>query len=158
MHLFDLVCGQILTNDGDAAADSNVLPVGCFFGLLERSVRPFANEVEGRAAFHREGWSWVMGEHKDGHVIRRIVAPPALPGVARPRAPNWAEHVATEDPGADVFEGLKAEIVVDAQSSAGLTVHLFESLGVEKPPVQLRTASSEGIVEVLPGPGAKPVQ
>ena len=158
MHLVDLVCEQILANEGDAAADSDVFAVGCLFGLLECGICSFGDEVEDGAAFHGEGLTWVMGEYEDGRMVRRVVAPPAFPGVAFPRAADWAEHIAAEDPGADVFEGLEAEIVVDALGPAGLAVHLLECLGVQEPLVQLEAADSEGIVKVLPGAGAKPVQ
>ena len=44
MNLVDLVCSQILTDDGDAAADADVFAVGCFFGLLESGFRAFGDE------------------------------------------------------------------------------------------------------------------
>jgi hypothetical protein len=58
----------------------------------------------------------VVGEHEDIRVIRRFVAPPAFPWVVRPVATNRSEHVAAEDPCADVGEAASCKIVVDAAS------------------------------------------
>ena len=37
------------------------------------------DEVEGGASFHNEGLAGVVGEDEDGHVVGRVVAPPAFP-------------------------------------------------------------------------------
>ena len=158
VHLVDLICGQVLANGGDAASDADVLAVGCFFGLLESGAGAFGDEVEGGASFHDEGRPCVMGEDVDGRVIGGIVAPPAFPGVAVPWAADRAEHIAAEDPGADIFERLKSEVVIDALAATALALHLLEDFGVEKPGVQLHAADAEGIVEVLVRAGAEPVE
>lgn len=50
-----------------------------------------------------------------------------FPRVVFPRTPDWAEHIATDDPGTDVFEGNKPEVVIDALGSAAFAVHLLNA-------------------------------
>ncbi|WP_306667921.1 4-hydroxythreonine-4-phosphate dehydrogenase PdxA, partial [Klebsiella pneumoniae] len=51
----------------------------------------------------------MVGQHEDRHVIGRGVAPPALPRIVGPGAAHRAEHVAAEDPGADIVEAARGE-------------------------------------------------
>ena len=53
--------------------------------LLERGVDAVGDEVEGRAALHLERRARVVRQHEHRHVVGRVVAPPALPGVVGPR-------------------------------------------------------------------------
>ena len=85
VHFVDLAGEQVLAEDGDAAADADVLilsfALGCGFGLVQGGVGSVGDEVEGGAAFHFEWRARVMREDEDGRVVGRIVAPPASPGV-----------------------------------------------------------------------------
>src|SRR5262249_48844821 len=90
-------------------------------------------------------------------VIRRLVAPPALPAFVGPRAAHGAEHVAPEDPRADPREAARREIVVDPCFSAFLAVHALPGAGMEEPVEELRPADAEGVLEILARPGAIPV-
>src|SRR5207245_5324843 len=61
-----------------------------------------------------------------GRVIRRILAPPAVPRFVGPGAANGAEHVAAEDPRADAVEAAGDVLVVDAGFTAGFAAHLMK--------------------------------
>src|SRR5579872_3044602 len=99
----------------------------------------------------------MMREHENRRVVRRIVAPPPLPGMVAPRTSHGSKHIASKNPGADIFKRLRGKIIVDAWMPAGLAVRLLEHLGILKPPVQFQTANSQGIVQILAGPGAESV-
>src|SRR5580693_2405933 len=98
-----------------------------------------------------------MREHKHGRMVRRILAPPAFPGIVFPRTTNRPKHIPAQYPGAHILERLSRKIVVDARSSAALTVHLLKYLGVKKPVVELGPANAQGILQVLPWPSPKPI-
>jgi hypothetical protein len=55
-----------------------------------------------------------MGEHKNRHVIGRLVTPPAFPTVIRPEASDRAKHIPPENISADTIEASRRDIVVDA--------------------------------------------
>ena len=65
MHFVDLICKQILANDGDPAADADVFPICRFFGSRKGGVRSVGDEVEGGAALHYERRARVVREHED---------------------------------------------------------------------------------------------
>ena len=112
VQLVDQGGAQILPNGGHAAAQPDVAAARRVPRLLQRGVNAVGDEPELRAALHRERRSRVMGQHEDGRVIRRLVAPPALPAVVRPRAADRAEHVPAENPRADSGEALRRDVVV----------------------------------------------
>jgi hypothetical protein len=91
-------------------------------------------------------------------MIRRGFTPPTSPGIIDPGAAYGAEHVASQDPGTYVLKGLKSNVVVDAAIPTGLAVHLLEDLCVCEPRVQVKASNSERVVDVLPGPGAEPIE
>ena len=108
---------------------------------LQRRVDPAGDEVEGRAALHRERRPRVVRQHEDGHVIRRLVAPPALPAVVRPRPAHRAEHVAARGSRRRCPRSpRRAMRVVDAGLAAGLAVHRAPGARLEEPLHQLRAA------------------
>src|SRR6266853_1818447 len=96
----------------------------------------------------------VMRQHEDGRVIRRLVAPPPLPAVVGPRAPDRTEHVAPEDPGADSGKALLRNSVVDSRLPIAVAVHLPPQARVEEPLHQLGAPDAERILEILVRPGA----
>src|SRR6202000_2089826 len=101
---------QILPDGRHAASDADVFSGR---GLL-RAFQCFADaarhEVKSRASFHGEVFARMMRQHKYRHVIGRVVAPPALPAFVAPIAADRPEHVAAEDPGADIFESPAGEL------------------------------------------------
>src|SRR4029077_11991920 len=132
--------------------------------------------MERGAAFHSERRSGVMREHKHIAMIGRIIAPPALPLLIRPCAADGAEHVASDDPSADVFKPASGEVVVNSRSTillseqmfwnisesdciAGLRiVHSLECSRGEKPFHESRAADSEGMIEALVRTGAVAIE
>jgi len=110
-----------------------------------------------RAARHPERRSLVMGQHKKGSVIRRLVAPPPFPGLIRPRASD----------GANMFRSS-----IQAPNPASPSAASSSSMPVSPPslpcircqvPVwrsqstKCRTANAEGILQILAQPGAEPI-
>ena len=55
-----------------------------------------------------------MREHEHLAIIGRGIAPPAFPAVVSPVAADGAEHVAAENPCADILETAFGHVVVDA--------------------------------------------
>src|SRR5437879_7892942 len=94
-----------------------------------------------------------MRQHEDGRVIRRLVAPPALSALVRPRAPDWTEHVAPENPGTDSGKALLRDSVVDSRLPIGMAVHLPPYACIEEPLHQLGAPDAERILEILVRPG-----
>src|SRR6202171_659561 len=123
---------QILPNSCYAATDADVAAARCSGRLLQSGVNAFGDKAKLRTSRHPKRRPRVMRQHKDGGVIRRLVAPPALPAVVRPRAPDRAEHVAPENPGADSGKALFRHSVVNSGLTAGVAMHLLPHAGVEK--------------------------
>src|SRR5580700_2248888 len=79
MHLVDQARMKVLSDRRDPAAQPYVSFTGGVGRPPQRRVDAVGDEVEGRAAAHRERSSRVMCEHEDRHVKGRVVAPPAFP-------------------------------------------------------------------------------
>src|SRR6266403_899948 len=124
MQLVNQRGAQILPNSGYAATEAHVAAVRCSGRLLESGVNACRDKAKFRTSRHSKRRSRMMRQHEDGRVIRRLVAPPALPAVVRPRAPDWTEHVAPENPGTDSGEALLRDSVVDSRLPIGMAVHL----------------------------------
>src|SRR5271167_4596067 len=90
-------------------------------------------------------------EYKDGSVVRRIVAPPPLPGRIGPRSPNRPKHVSAQNPCSDMGKPSCREFVINAGRAALASEHPFERLGRESPFVQRNAADSERVSEILAG-------
>src|SRR5881398_3346810 len=153
MQLVDQTGTQILPNGGNPAAEAHVAPACRSARLLQRDVNAFGDKMKLRTSPHPERRARVMRQHEDGRVIRRLVAPPALPALVGPRAPDRSEHVAAEDPGADSLEALLREGVIDSRFSIVLAVHLAPDAGVEEPIHQFDAPDAERILQVLVRPG-----
>src|SRR5213079_3773564 len=115
MQLVDQAVAQILPDSGYAAAEANVAAVGCSSRLLQSRVNAFGDKAKLRTSRHPERRPRVMRQHEDGRVIGRLVAPPALPAVVRPRATDRTEHVAPKNPGADSGKALLGNSVIDSR-------------------------------------------
>src|SRR5712664_3584764 len=153
MQLVDQGRAQILPNSGDAAADSDVAAARCSARLLQSGVNAFPDKAKLRPSGHPERRPRVMRQHEDGRVMRRLVAPPALPALVRPRAADRTEHVAPEYPGADSGKALLRDSIVDSRLSIGMAVHLPPYACIEEPLHQLGAPDAERILEILVRPG-----
>ena len=158
MHLIDEACAKTGAEHGDSTADADVFAVRGRSGLFNRGVEAIGDEVERGTAFHQERWAGMVREDKNRRVIGRLVAPPAFPGVIGPRPANGSEHIPADNPGADVFEGLRGEIVVETFRAAGLVVYLSEDRGVLEPGVEFQAAAAEGVINVLMRTGTEAVE
>src|SRR4051812_29736077 len=158
MKLVDQPRLEILPNRGDASAQTHVLAAGCLLRLLERGLDAVGDEVEHGAALHLEGLARVMRQHEHRHVVRRLFAPPPLPVFVRPRSAHGAEHVAPEDPGADVLEAFLGHGVVDSGLAGRAAVHALEDARGEEPFHDLGRAHAERILEALIWAGAVAVE
>src|SRR3954447_9065296 len=154
MHLVNQPGTHILPNRGYATTNADVAAARCSGGLIQSSVNAFGDEAKLRTSRHPDGRPRVMRQHEDGRVIRRLVAPPALPAVVRPRASDRPEHVAPKNPGTDPDKSLLGNPVIDSGLSSVLPVHLAPCACVKEPLHQLRASDAERILEVLVRPGA----
>src|SRR5689334_9698880 len=102
MQFVDEASFQVLPNRRRAAADADIAIAGRLTGTLERVVNAAGHEMKRRTAFHLERRTPVMRQHEHRHVIRWFVTPPAFPIVVRPWTAHRAEHVAAENPRAEV--------------------------------------------------------
>src|SRR2546427_3638925 len=99
MQLVDQPCAQILPDSGYATTEANVAAARCSGRLLQSRVNAFGDKAKLRTSRHPKRCPRVMRQHEDGRVIWRLVTPPALPALVRPRAPDKAEHLAPQNPG-----------------------------------------------------------
>ena len=137
---------EVLLHGAGTAADRDVLAAGRFSCLFECGLDAVGNKIKCRAALHGQGISRVMCEHEHWMIKRRIVAPPAVPGIATPRSANRAEHVSAHDRGANVVECFPQHVIVDAGFTAPLfTVQRAESFCGNGPIVEMFTAFTERI-------------
>src|SRR5438874_4511765 len=123
MQLVDQTGTQILPNGGNPAAEAHVAPARRSARLLQGDVNAFGDKMKLRTSRHPERRARVMRQHEDGRVIRRLVAPPALPAVVRPRASDRTEHVAPKNPGADSGKTLLRDPVIDSRFAVVMAVH-----------------------------------
>src|SRR5216117_2912825 len=114
---------QILPNSRYAATEADVATARCSARLLQSGVDPSGDKAKLRASRHPERRPRVMRQHEDGRVIRRLLAPPALPALVRPQAPHWTEHVPPEDPGTDSGKALLRNSVIDPRLSTVMALH-----------------------------------
>src|SRR6266446_5993965 len=124
---------QILPNSGYAATEADVAAASCSGRLLQSGVNVFGDKAKLRTSRHPGQRPRVMRQHEDGRVIRRLVAPPALPAVVRPRASDRTEHVAPKKPGTDSGKALLRNPVIDPRLSIVIAVHPPPYTCVEEP-------------------------
>ena len=109
------------------------------------------DEVKRRAAVHRDRWSCAGVSTKTGTWYGGFASRPALPVLVEPWPADWTEHVATEDPRADVRHAAGREVVVDACRAAFAPVRRRKRPRAREPPVQVGGADAQRILEILPG-------
>src|SRR5882724_1894146 len=152
MQLVNQGGAQILPYSGYAAAEADVAAARSSGGLLQSVVNAPGDKAKLRSSRHPERRPLVMRQHEDRRVIRRLVAPPALPAVVRPRTSDRTEHVAPKNPGTDSGQALLRNSVVDARLSIVIAVHPPPYACVEEPLHQLRAPDAERILEILSRP------
>src|SRR5262245_45378703 len=158
MHLVD-ECGlEVLPDGRDATAQADILPPRGIARPSQRFVDSARDEMEDGAALHLEGRACVMREHEDRSVVRRVVAPPALPGLVAPGATDGTEHVAAENPCADVLETPGSEIIVDAARATLTAMHPLEAACGKDPFVQRQPTDTEWMIETLLRSGAEAIE
>src|SRR6267143_129007 len=153
MQLVNQAGAQILPDSGYAAAEADVAAARCSARLLPSDVNAFGDKAKLGTSRHPERRPRVMRQHEDGRVIRRLVAPPALPALVRPRTPDRTEHVAPENPGTASGKALLRDSVVDSRLSIGMPVHLPPHACIEEPLHPLSAPDAERILELLAQPG-----
>src|SRR6266478_4758968 len=123
MQLVNQGGAQILPNSGYPATEADVAAARCSACLLQSGVNAFGDKAKLRSPGHPERRPRVMRQHEDGRVIRRLVAPPALPAFVRPRASDGTEHVPPQNPGADSGKAALHPVVVDTRLSITFALH-----------------------------------
>src|SRR5213593_991327 len=149
---------EVLADRRHAAADLHILSLSSRRRSFQRLADTARDKVEDRAAFHLNRRAAVMRQHKYGAVVRRVLSPPAAPGVIGPGATNRAEHVASHDPRTDALPKTRRDIVIDAGGAASLTIDALERAGRDEPFVQSFTTDAEGILASLERAGAVAVE
>src|SRR6202049_998269 len=123
MQLINQGSAQILPDSCYAATDADVAAARCNGHLLQSGVNAFGDKAKLRTSHHPKRRPRVMRQHEDGRVIRRLVAPPALPAVVRPRASDRTEHVAPKNPGANSGKALLRDPVIHSRFAVVMAVH-----------------------------------
>src|SRR5262245_4498129 len=114
--------------------------------------------MERRAAFHFDRRARVMGQHEHIGVIRRIVAPPALPPIVGPLAADGAEHIAAHDPRAYVLKPARREVIVGTRCSIFAFEGLPECARPLEPLMKCEPAAAEWILCTLVRTGSVAVE
>src|SRR5438876_8383026 len=148
MQLVNQGGAQILPNGGYAATEADVAAVCCSGRLLQSGVNAVGHKAKLRTSRHPKRRPRVMCQHEHRRVIRRLVAPPALPAVVRPRASDRTEHVAPKNPGTDSGKALLRNSVIDSRLSIVIVVHPPPHARVEEPLHQLSAHDAERMFEI----------
>src|SRR5262245_8540166 len=97
----------------------------------------------------------MMRQHEDLAMIGRLLTPPAFPAIVRPWPAHRAEHVAAQNPGADVRKAARGEIIVRAGRAVVLAEKpLLQCPRRKHPFMQRHAADTERVVDTLIGPRA----
>ena len=113
VQLIDEARMKILPDSDGAAAYAHIHSVGCVTRPVKRLVNTARDKVECRSAFHLDGRARVMSQDESGNVIGWVFAPPAFPVHVGPGTANRSEHVSSENPGANIPEAPRREVVID---------------------------------------------
>src|SRR5260221_6671676 len=97
MQLVNQGGAQILANSGHAATEADVAAARCSGRLLQSGLNASGDKAKLRTSRHLKRRPWMMRQHEDGRVIRRLVAPPAPPTIVLPRSSGRNRQVAAAD-------------------------------------------------------------
>src|SRR6266576_778886 len=125
VQVVDQPGAQKLPNRRDPAAQPNIAIARGLLGLLQRSLDAVGHEAKLGTARHTQRAARMMGQHEDGSVIRRLLAPPAPPAFIRPGTPDWFKHVASEKPNSEPSQILLGNLVINADVAAFMTVYVL---------------------------------
>jgi transposase InsO family protein len=150
VQFVDKAFTQVLPDGVGSAADPHVLAASGIACPFKRIMDAAGDEVERCATFHLDRRPGMVGQNEDRNVVGRIVAPPAFPGVVLPLAAHGGEHVAPQNPCANILKAARGEIIVNPRAAAVLAEQrALERAGRQQPLVQLRSAHAERIIEAL---------
>jgi len=150
MELIDEADSQELLDGVGTAADSHIPAIRCLACLLEGRVDSVGDKVERRVALHPQRRPRMVRQHENRYMVRRVIAPPTFPLQVRPKAPNRAEHVATQDPRTDILETACGELVIDPRRAALFAEDVvLERASRVEALMQFRPTLTERILEVL---------
>src|ERR1700740_857813 len=149
MQLVNQAGAQKLPNGGYAATQADVAAVRCGSRLLQGGVNAFGDKAKLRTSRPPKRRPRVMCQHEDGRVIWRLVTPPSLPAVVRPRASDRTEHVAPKNPGTDSGKALLRDSVIDSHPSIIKAVHPAPYACVKEPLHQFQPPDAQRILEIL---------
>src|SRR6201999_2505826 len=93
-------------------SDLDVFAACGLFGEAQRLFDSTRDKVEGGSTFHDQRLTFVVRQNEGWRMVRRIVAPPALPRAVWPRAAHRPEHVASQDESAEVVHCPVSEYIV----------------------------------------------
>src|SRR5512135_903715 len=113
VQLIDEARTKILLDSVRSAANAHIHSVGCVARPVKRLVNTARDEVECRSAFHLDGRARVMSQDESWNMIGWVVPPPAFPVHVGPGTANRSEHVSSENPGANILEAPRSEVVID---------------------------------------------
>src|ERR1043165_5635280 len=100
----------------------------------------------------------MVRQHKHRNVIRRVLPPPALPVLIRPRATNRPEHVAPQDPGTNIRKPAHRKVIVNAGRPAALSGHLVKEPRGKDPLMHRLPAHPQRVLHTLIRTGPKPIE
>src|SRR3569832_1819037 len=112
MQLIDEALTKVLLDGIRPAADPHVASGRRLACTVERLAIASRVEVDLCAAFLLDRWARVVVQYLDCNMIRWIVPPPAFPVHVRPRATNGAEHIPPKNPGSDILNAARGEVIV----------------------------------------------
>jgi hypothetical protein len=113
VQLIDEAGTKILPDSVRSAANAHIHSVCCVARPVKRLVNTARDEVKCGSAFHPHGRARVMSQDESWNVIGWVVPPPAFPVHVGPGTANRSEHVSSENPGANILEASRSEVVVD---------------------------------------------
>ena len=134
------------------------LPCAALSRLYQRGHDPGVDEVESRAALQLDRRAGMVGEDKDG-VVNGGLLPHQPAHELSPHGPRSGPNMLpAHDGGADTLIASAKQLVVDPRLPVGVAPHAPPGAGQEDPVMKPRAATTQGIVRILIGSGAKPVQ
>jgi hypothetical protein len=117
VQLINKTLTKILLDSGSSATNAHIHTFGCITRQVKRFVNTAGDEVKDRSAFHLDRRARVMRQDESWNVIRWVVAPPAFPVHVGPGSANRSEHVSSQNPGSDIREAPRSEVIIDPRAA-----------------------------------------